>query len=153
MFPLLGKTISRAWPLLLGAWILLLVVGRFVAPGWDDVTQAGDVSFLPEDAPSRRGDQLFKQAFPDGYSGSSVVLVLSREEVAGLREQDKKFLEQDLTPELKKMAGQDDTAAGAPRRRTHPRAGRPGDRGAAPESGQAGGPRRRGADHLISQPR
>src|ERR1700688_3187554 len=107
MFPLLGKTVTRFWPLLLGAWLLLLGAGCYFAPAWDDVTQGGDSPFFPEDAPSRRGEQLFKKAFPDEYSGSSVILVLSREEDGTeLLEQDKKFSAEILTPALKKIAGE-----------------------------------------------
>jgi RND superfamily putative drug exporter len=112
MFPLLGNTVTRLWPLLLGAWLLLLVVGWRLAPAWEEVTQGGDVSFLPGDSPSRRGQELFKKAFPDEYADSSVVLVVSREEDAtGLRDQDKKFIAQILTPALKKMAEEEGSPA------------------------------------------
>src|SRR5689334_18835107 len=105
MFQFLGKTVTRFWPLWLGAWILLLGLTWRLAPPWDEVTQGGDVVFLPDDTPSRRGEQLFKQAFPDEYFDSSVVLILSREEDSiGLKEQDKKFISQFLTPALKKLA-------------------------------------------------
>jgi hypothetical protein len=53
MFALLGKAVTRFWPLLLGAWLVLLGAGRYFAPAWDEVTQAGDAFFLPEDSPSR----------------------------------------------------------------------------------------------------
>ncbi|HEV3119054.1 MAG TPA: MMPL family transporter, partial [Gemmataceae bacterium] len=105
MFPLLGKTVARFWPLLLAAWIIVLAVEWQFAPAWDAVAQSGDASFLPENAPSRRGEELFKKAFPDGYAGSSIVLVLAREQnSAGLGEQDQKFIAQVLTPALKAIA-------------------------------------------------
>src|SRR4051812_42644660 len=125
MFPLLGKTVTRFWPLVLAAWLLLLGAGRHLAPAWDEVTRSGDTPFLPEDAPSRRGEQLFKKAFPDEYAGSGVVLVLSRDgDGTGLQESDKKFIGEVLTPALKKMAGQD---------------GSPAARGPGPGAGAAGG--------------
>src|SRR5258708_7288697 len=104
MFALLGKAVTRFWPLLLGAWLVLLGAGRTFAPAWDEGTQAGDAFFLPEDSPSRRGERLFKEAFPGEYAGSSVVLIVSREDGTGLREEDRKFLAQALTPALKELA-------------------------------------------------
>ena len=139
MFALLGKTVSRFWLLFLGAWILLLGAGGQLAPAWDEITQGGDVTFLPDDTPSRRGEQLFKKAFPDGYSGSSVVLVISREEdETGLQEEDNKFIEQILTPALKRIAGKKGSeAAGAAAAPVIARIRAPEDQGvgAAPEPG------------------
>src|SRR5947207_934068 len=104
MFPFLGKTVSRFWPLLVGAWLLFLAASWRFAPAWDEVTQSGDIPFLPDDTMSRLGEQLFKKAFPNDYADSSVVLVLSREEdETGLLRQDKDFIAQILTPALKKM--------------------------------------------------
>src|ERR1700687_3742506 len=102
MFQFLGNAVSRFWPVFLGAWILLLVASARLAPRWDEVTQGEDIAFLPEDAPSRRGEDLFQKAFPDQYAGSSVVLVVSREEGGtGLLDQDKEFINRVLTPALK----------------------------------------------------
>src|ERR1700730_16473723 len=113
MFSLLGKIVTRFWPLLLGAWLLGLGVSWRLAPPWDQVTKSGDVSFLPDDASSRRGQQLFKKASPDEYVDSSIVLVLSREDSSGLLEQDRKFIAENLTPTLKKMAAEQESARGA----------------------------------------
>src|SRR5947209_641802 len=79
MFRHLGNAVSRAWPILLVAWIILLIGTSLVAPAWDKIVKDGQFAFLPSDAPSRRGERLFKEAFPDEYFGSSIVLVLSRE--------------------------------------------------------------------------
>jgi RND superfamily putative drug exporter len=108
VFHRLGKLVTRFSPLLLGFWIILLGVGWRFAPGWYDVTQGGDYAFLPDDAPSRRGEELFKRAFPGEYSASSVVLVISRDEgEAGLAERDRAFIRQAITPALKKLAAGD----------------------------------------------
>src|SRR5438309_4266190 len=126
MFPFLGKIVARLWPLVLAAWILLLAGTWWLAPAWDDVTLGGDVNFLPEDALSRRGEELFKQAFPKEYFGSSVVVIAFRES-GELGQADKKFIDQVLTPALKKMTAQETGAARAERIVARIRA--PGDKG------------------------
>jgi RND superfamily putative drug exporter len=78
MFHLFGRFITRAWLLLLAAWVVLLVALWMIAPAWEEVSESGQFSFLPKDSPSNRGKELFKAAFPDQPSGSNVVIVLSR---------------------------------------------------------------------------
>ena len=102
MFRLLGVTITRLWPLLIAGWVLALVGTAWVAPSWDKIAQDSDVSFLPGDAPSRRGDRIFQEAFPEQYAGSGIVLVLTRDD-ATLQDQDERFIEQTLTPRLEKL--------------------------------------------------
>ena len=74
MFVFLGRLVARFWPLVLIAWLLFFGLGWRFAPAWDEVATEGDSHFLPEDSPSRRGERLFKTAFPDDYSGSSILL-------------------------------------------------------------------------------
>jgi hypothetical protein len=103
MFSLLGSIVARFWPGVLVTWVLLLVGSKLVAPSWGTVAQDGDVAFLSESSPSRRGEMLFEKAFPDQYSGTSIVLVMTR--AAGqLLDQDEIFIERTLIPELKKIA-------------------------------------------------
>jgi uncharacterized membrane protein YdfJ with MMPL/SSD domain len=96
MFRFLGNTVARFWPIVLVAWGLLLALSWAAAPDWNAVTQSGEVASLPADSPSRRGEQLFRDAFPDQYAGSNIVLVVARQG-AELQDQDKKFIEQVLT--------------------------------------------------------
>ena len=106
MFERLGRTVAGRSPLVLGLWVVLLAAGWRLAPSWYNVTQGGDYAFLPDDAPSRRGEELLQRAFPDQYSASSIVLVVRRDEDgAGLSEQDRQFIRQILTPALKGLAG------------------------------------------------
>jgi RND superfamily putative drug exporter len=105
MFQVLGNTVSRAWALLLLGWVALLVCSWALAPSWDKIGKDGEFAFLPADAPSRRGEQLFREAFPNSFYGSSVVLVVSRENnESGLLDQDRKFITDVLTPELGEIA-------------------------------------------------
>ena len=107
----LGKSRCPVLALLLGAWVLLLGATWRLAPAWDQFTQGGDATFLPEDAPSRRGRQLFKTAFPDEFADSNIVLVVTRDDGGtGLREQDKEFIGQVLTPALKQLAEEENQA-------------------------------------------
>lgn len=78
MFHFLGKLVARVWPALLAAWILVLIVMMLIAPPWAEVAESGQFSFLPKEAPSIRGKELLKAAFPNEVFGSNVVVVLSR---------------------------------------------------------------------------
>lgn len=100
MFAFLGKAVARVWPALLVGWAVLLAVYWFAAPKWDAVTGGSETDFLPAGAPSRRAEQLLREAFPDEYAGSSVVLVLSRTGEQ-LQDRDRQFIEEKLTPRLK----------------------------------------------------
>jgi RND superfamily putative drug exporter len=103
----LGRAVARFSPLLLGLWFVLLGAGWKFAPGWYEVTQGGDYAFLPDDTPSRRGEELFKRAFPDEYSASSVVLVLRRDgDGAGLSDRDREFVKRSLVPALRLQAAE-----------------------------------------------
>jgi putative drug exporter of the RND superfamily len=102
MFGFLGNTVARFWPIVLGAWVLLLALSWALAPEWNAVTAGGEVASLPADSPSRRSEQLFREAFPDEYAGSNIVLVVARQGQE-LQDQDKKFIEQVLTPRLKQV--------------------------------------------------
>src|SRR5262245_26163248 len=103
MFGLIGKVVARFWPVVLAVWGALVVLGWLFAPDWDAVTQTGEANFLPADSASRRGEQFFREAFPEGYSGSNVAVVLRRE-AAALTGQDRRFIEEELTPRLWKLA-------------------------------------------------
>lgn len=80
MFQLLGKLVTRAWPLLLGGWLVLLAALWAIAPPWDEVAESGQFLYLPKDSPSIRGGKLFRAAFPDQAAGSNLVIVLSRDD-------------------------------------------------------------------------
>ncbi|HEV3444847.1 MAG TPA: MMPL family transporter [Gemmataceae bacterium] len=109
MFGFLGNMVARFWPLALAAWILLLALSWMAAPDWDAVTQSGEVTSLPADSPSRRSEQLFRDAFPDQYAGSNIVVVIARQGKE-LQDEDRKFIQQVLTPRLQQamatMAGE-----------------------------------------------
>src|SRR5947209_7025940 len=105
MFRVLGKFVTRFWPLLLAGWILLLVGTWQVAPPWAEVAQDREFGFLPESAPSRQSEAAFQKAFPDDRLASNIVLVLTRADRApGSLEQDKKFIEDVLETDLRQIA-------------------------------------------------
>jgi len=107
MFPKLGKIVCKTWPVILVAWIGLLVFLVSVAPPWKDVVQDGEFAFLPEDVPSRIGEAAFKRAFPDDAKASTIAIVLLRESGDGLERGDLEFITKELVPALKKIALQD----------------------------------------------
>ncbi len=104
MFSILGKFVSRFGLVLLGVWVVTLVGITLIAPRWRDVAHSGEFSYLPEDSPSRQGERLLKQAFPDERTESSLVIVLHREDAGGLRDADKQFVAETLEPGLKQIA-------------------------------------------------
>jgi RND superfamily putative drug exporter len=103
MFHLLGKLVSRTWPLFLVGWLVLLIAISKAAPPWDEVAESGQFSFLPKDVPSNRGQELFKAAFPKELLGSNIVIVLSRQDEVPIYE-NKDFIERDLKGGLLEIA-------------------------------------------------
>jgi RND superfamily putative drug exporter len=89
----------------LAGWGVLLLATWLAAPPWDEVAQDREFAFLPEDAPSRRAEAVFAQAFPEDHLASSIVLVLSRAGSSpGQLQSDLKFIEDDLYPSLRQIA-------------------------------------------------
>jgi putative drug exporter of the RND superfamily len=113
VFAFLGRTVCRAWVLLLAAWVAVVVVTRLAAPPWAQVIQDREFAFLPGDAPSRRATEMFAKAFPDDHLGSNVVLVVRRDDTApGSPDRDLKFIEDVLEPGLRGIAASEGGLAG-----------------------------------------
>jgi RND superfamily putative drug exporter len=123
MFELLGHAVGRRWPLVLIAWIALLAVCVATAPHSLEVTQDGEFVFLPTDSPSRVAETLYRRAFPAAEPaagdeeesrpagvqqnplGSNVVIIVRRtDRPGGLTDEDKRFVEEILRPELEEIA-------------------------------------------------
>ncbi|MBY0523878.1 MAG: MMPL family transporter [Gemmataceae bacterium] len=102
MFSFIGRVVTRSWGLLLAVWIVLVLVGWRVAPSWNEVAQDREFAFLPSDAPSRRGEEVFRKAFPEDRLASSVVLVLHDPTADVMR--DRKFISDFLEPSLRALA-------------------------------------------------
>lgn len=103
MFAFLGKTVARAWPVLLAGWVAVFALVVIVAPPWNDVAEDREFGFLPESVPSRRGEALLQKAFPKELLGSNVVLVVHRED-RELDKKDKDFIDDVLKPGLMRIA-------------------------------------------------
>src|SRR5690349_237694 len=105
MFAWLGQFISRTWMAWLAAWLLLWAGTRLVAPRWSDVARDGQFNFLPRDVPSRRGEELLRNAFPSQHPGSSLVIVLAHEgNRQELSQEDRLFISEKLKPGLDRIA-------------------------------------------------
>ncbi len=119
MFQPLGQAVSRAWPLILLFWAVVVVLVIAFAPDWTEVTQDGEFVFLPEDSSSRVAEDLYRKAFPDSLEGSiedgssiqqnplgsTVVIIVRRtDRPGGLTEDDERFLDETLRPELERIA-------------------------------------------------
>jgi RND superfamily putative drug exporter len=105
MFRVLGNFVTRTWPILLAAWILLLLGVWLKAPPWHEVAKDLEFGFLPTTAPSRVGEEKFKQGFPQESLGSNIVLVIERgPDQTGPPEREKQFIEDVVEPGLRQIA-------------------------------------------------
>lgn len=100
MFHWLGEIISRGWVIVLGVWLLVFFWLRAFAPPFNDLAKEGEFVFLPATMPSRQGESLLNQAFPERKTSSNIVVVVHREEEGGLTDADKDFIEETLKPAL-----------------------------------------------------
>lgn len=96
MFRVLGGFISRHWLVVIAGWIVVAIALHLAAPRWDDVTNDGDLAYMPDRMTSVRGDELLKKAFPSIKSKSQIVLVAARD--SGLTPPDFEFLERLAAP-------------------------------------------------------
>lgn len=92
MFHRLGSFVARFWLVVILGWIALAAGLHSLAPTWDDVTQDGDLAYLPERMTSVRADQLMARAFPDNKAKSQVAIFCVRRD-ASLTKEDKDALE------------------------------------------------------------
>lgn len=98
-----GRLAARFWPLLLTIWIAIVAILEVFAPSLDSVTQTGEFDYLPDDAPTRVGERLFTEAFPNEIADSSVVLIAHRNDQP-LTPVDRDFANDILRPELEDLA-------------------------------------------------
>ncbi len=78
MFKALGDFLSRHSLLVIVCWLVAAATIHLVAPSWNDVAKDGDLAYLPANMPSRLGEALLHDAFPDEKAKSSVALVVAR---------------------------------------------------------------------------
>jgi RND superfamily putative drug exporter len=107
MFQHLGNFVTRAWAFLLAFWVIVLVAVTVYAPPWSSVAAEGAFSFLPDDAPSRLGEQLFARAFPhDQHSSNVVFVVFDRAQEHDQSDQQLTFINTVLRPRLDDVVDQ-----------------------------------------------
>ncbi|WP_437204779.1 MMPL family transporter [Planctomicrobium sp. SH664] len=112
MFRPLGHLISRYWYLVILAWIVALIALAKWTPTLESVVEPGEFKFLPDESPTRQGEALFERAFPNDLLGSSVVIVVYRDDGQPLNSDDSTFIEDKLRPRLESlMANPDQEAA------------------------------------------
>jgi RND superfamily putative drug exporter len=101
MYPLLGTLVARFWPLLIAAWVVLFGALWIWAPSWDKVGASGQFTYLPDDAPSRRAEALFEEAFPGQRVGSTVIVVITRNDQLELTADDLSAAERTIASRLR----------------------------------------------------
>ncbi len=103
MFHTLGNLVARFWYLVIALWLSAMTAGWIFAPAWESVTKSGEVGFLPENSPSRRGDLLYQKAFELDYSAGNVALVFARKD-GELQQRDRDFIAKEIVPGMGKIA-------------------------------------------------
>lgn len=125
MYRKLGEFVSRFPALTIASCLALFLAAAYRVPGWHEVWQDGEFTFLPDQAVSRQAELLFREAFPpvtekgerfDGEEdavgtpvqqdplGSSVVIVAEREDrQSGLQPEDFDFIDQSILPKLEEI--------------------------------------------------
>ncbi len=103
MFRILGKTVSRAWPVFLILWAVIVALAYWSAPPWNDVALDKTFAFLPANTISQRGEALFKKTFPSQWHPSSLAMLFARSDGV-LTDQDKRFIAKDVRPGLDRIA-------------------------------------------------
>lgn len=101
---MIAKLVQRFWPWLLAAWVIVGGTLFWSAPAWDSVAVQGEFNFLPENSPTRRGEELLQQAFPDDREKSNIVLVLTRNDETPLSSSEKSFITDTLLPKLEQLS-------------------------------------------------
>lgn len=107
MFHTLGKLVSRTWPLLLVAWLVVLVVLVSIAPPWESVAREGEFAFLPKDSPSLAAEELFQKAWGVPLASNLVIVVRRESSPTGLLDSDKTFINDVLRERLEKIADEE----------------------------------------------
>ncbi len=103
MFLRLGNFVSRHWLLVVLLWLVAVVLLRWLAPGWNDVTRDGDLAYLPARMPSVVGQELLTEAFPYDRPKSQIAVYLAREQRA--LDRDDIDVGYDLARRLKNLHG------------------------------------------------
>jgi RND superfamily putative drug exporter len=104
MFARLAAIVVRFWPMWLVGWLLLLAVSSWAAPELDDVVTSGEFAFLPSDSPSRRGEDLYEQAWGETVPSRVVIVVSCKADGDQLDDQDRRFIDEVLAGALLELA-------------------------------------------------
>lgn len=104
MFQRLAALVVRFWPVFLAGWLALLVVSSWAAPDLNDVADSGEFAFLPIDAPSRVSERLFQESWNDSLASRVVIVASCRDPEDQLTEEDKRFIDEILKPQLEQIA-------------------------------------------------
>lgn len=72
-----GRLVTRNWPWVIAAWLVLALLLRLVAPAWEAIAADGDLAFLPSSVPSVVGQKQLDAAFPGARVRSQMVVILA----------------------------------------------------------------------------
>ena len=104
MFARLAAVVVRFWPAWLAGWVLLLLASSWAAPKLDDVVPSGEFAFLPADSPSRQGEGLFERAWGETVPSRVVIVVNCKADDDRLNDDDRRFIDEVLAPEIVSLA-------------------------------------------------
>ncbi len=78
MYQRLGQFVARHWLAIIFAWAALVPTVGWIAPSWDQVTNDGDLAYLPERMTTVRAERLMEEAFPHNRAKSQFVIAFER---------------------------------------------------------------------------
>mgnify|MGYP007088550268 FL=1 len=104
MFAWLAAVVVRFWPAWLAGWVLLLLASSWAAPSLDDVVTSGEFAFLPADSPSRQGEGLFEKSWGETVPSRVVIVVNCKADDDRLNDDDRRFIDEVLAPEIVALA-------------------------------------------------
>ncbi len=75
---LAAHLLTRWWQWVIVFWIGLAIALRLIAPSWNRIAQDGDFQFMPSSLPSRVGQKMLDQGFPEHRARSQLVIIAAR---------------------------------------------------------------------------
>lgn len=74
----LAQLVTHRWMLIVAIWLAAVVIIRWAAPRWENITHDGDFAYLPAEMPSVVGQQWMAEAFPRQRGRSQIAVAVIR---------------------------------------------------------------------------
>ena len=106
-FARVGRFATRYHIPIILVWIATAVVVTLIAPNIENVASSDTMDFLPSDAPYAHAAEVYRQAFPEGSSLSSTVIVLdARDTGSGILNREAATFEEQIDTKMGRLIGE-----------------------------------------------